>query len=100
MVAVTTATRFAFVLLWSSSFVSTLVYVSPLVAWRIALIAAGVLVGTNLLLTAGGMYLWLRVTLDSLEVRVTASGGERWRTLDAANPWDLIDRERGLCRPK
>jgi hypothetical protein len=33
--------------------------------WRIALIAAGVLVGTNLL-TAGGMYLWLQATLTSL----------------------------------
>jgi hypothetical protein len=38
-----------------------------------ALIAAGVLIGTNLL-TAGGMYLGLRATLASLDVRLTASG--------------------------
>jgi hypothetical protein len=67
--------------------------------WRIALVAAGVLVGTNLL-TAGGMYLWLQATLASLDVRLAASGAERWRSLIAANPGDLVNRERGRCSPQ
>jgi hypothetical protein len=67
--------------------------------WRIALIAAGVLAGTNLL-TAGGMYLWLRETVASLDVRLTAPGAERWRSLIAANPGDLINQERGQCSPQ
>jgi hypothetical protein len=67
--------------------------------WRIALIAAGAMVGTNLL-TAGGMYLWLRATLVSLDVRLVAAGAERWRDLIAANPGDLINQERGQCSPQ
>ena len=67
--------------------------------WRIALIAVGVLVGTNLL-TAGGMYLWLNATLVSLDVRLAAAGAERWRDLIAANPGDLINQERGQCSPQ
>ena len=55
------------------------------------LIVSGALVGTNLL-TAGGMYLWLRTTLASLDVRLAAPGAERWRNLIAANPGDLITR--------
>jgi hypothetical protein len=66
---------------------------------RIALIAAGVLVGTNLL-TAGGMYLWLQVTLASLDVRLAASGAERGRSLIAANAGDLVNQERGRCSPQ
>ena len=66
--------------------------------WRMALIAIGVLIGTNLM-TAGGMYLRLRATLASLDVRLTASGAERWRSLIAANPGDLVNQERGRCRP-
>jgi hypothetical protein len=65
--------------------------------WRIAVIAAGVLIGTNLL-TAGGLYWWLTATVASLDVRLAASGAERWRSLIIANPGDLIDRERGQCR--
>jgi membrane protein implicated in regulation of membrane protease activity len=61
--------------------------------WRVALIAAGVLIGTNLL-TAGGMYLWLQATVASLDVRLAAAGAERWRSLIAANPGDLINQER------
>ena len=67
--------------------------------WRMALIAAGVLIGTNLL-TAGGMYLWLRATLASLDVRLAAPGAERWRSLIAANPGDLVSQERGRCSPQ
>ena len=62
-------------------------------------IAAGVLIGTNLL-TAGGMYLWLRATLASLDVRLAAPGAERWRSLIAANPGDLVSQERGRCSPQ
>jgi hypothetical protein len=67
--------------------------------WRIALVAAGVLVGTNLL-TAGGMYLRLRAALASLDMRLTASGAERWRSLIAAHPGDLVNQERGRCTPQ
>ena len=67
--------------------------------WRMALIAAGVLIGTNLL-TAGGMYLWLKGTLVSLDVRLAASEAGRWRSLITANPGDLINQERGQCSPQ
>ena len=47
-----------------------------------------------------GMYLWLQATLASLDVRLTASGAERWRSLIAANPGDLVNQERGRCSPQ
>ena len=67
--------------------------------WRIALVSAGVLVGSNLL-TAGGMYLGLRAKLASLDVRLAAPGAERWRSLVSANPGDLVNQERGRCTPQ
>ena len=67
--------------------------------WRMALIAAGVLIGTNLL-TAGGMYLWLKATLVSLDARLVAAEAGRWRDLITANPGDLINQERGQCSPQ
>ena len=60
------------------------------------LIVSGALVGTNLL-TAGGMYLRLRATLASLDVRLAAPRAQRWRSLIAANPGDLVNQGRGRC---
>jgi hypothetical protein len=67
---------------------------------RNILIASSVLVGSNVL-TAGTVYWWagndLRATITSLDVRMSASAAQRWRSLIEANPGDLIDRERGPC---
>jgi hypothetical protein len=67
---------------------------------RNVLIASSVLVGSNVL-TAGAVYWWagtnLQATLASLDVRLSATGSQRWRGLIEANPGDLIDKERGPC---
>jgi hypothetical protein len=67
---------------------------------RNVLIASGVLVGSNVL-TAGTVYWWagtnLRATLATLDVRLSTSASQRWRSLMEANPGDLIERERGPC---
>ena len=67
---------------------------------RNVLIASGVLVGSNVL-TAGTVYWWagtnLQATLATLDVRLSTSASQRWRSLMEANPGDLIDKERGPC---
>ena len=68
---------------------------------RNILIASSVLVGSNVL-TAGTVYWWtasnLEATVAALDVRVSGSASERWRSLIEANPGDLIEKERGPCR--
>ncbi len=67
---------------------------------RNILMASGVLVGCNVL-TAAAVYWWagtnLQATLASLDVRLSTSASQRWRSLMEANPGDLIDKERGPC---
>ena len=67
---------------------------------RNILIATGVLVGSNVL-TAGAIYCWaesnLRAAVTGLDVRLSASASQHWRSLMEANPGDLIDKERGPC---
>ena len=67
---------------------------------RSILIAAGVLVGSNAL-TAATVFWWagnnLQAAVSSLDVRLSASASQRWRSLIEANPDDLIERERGPC---
>ena len=67
---------------------------------RNILIATGVLVGSNVL-TAGAVYCWaesnLRAAVTGLDVRLSASASQHWRSLMEANPGDLIDKERGPC---
>ena len=64
------------------------------------LIASSVLVGSNVL-TAGAVYWWaesdLRAAVTGLDVRLSASSSQHWRSLMEANPGDLIDKERGPC---
>ena len=62
---------------------------------RNVLIASSVLVGSNVL-TAATVYWWaatnLQATVASLDVRLSASASQRWRSLIEANPGDLIDK--------
>jgi hypothetical protein len=70
---------------------------------RNILIVASILVGSNVL-TAGGMYWWVSdrvmATVAALDVRLSGAAAERWRSLIAANPGDLINEERGQCSPQ
>jgi hypothetical protein len=67
------------------------------------LIASSALLGSNVL-AAGTVYWWagnnLQAAVNSLDVRLSASASQRWRSLIEANPGDLIDRERGPCSPQ
>jgi len=70
---------------------------------RNILMATSVLVGSNVL-TAGTVYWWagnnLQAAATSLDVRLSASASQRWRSLIEANPGDLVDRARGPCSPQ
>jgi hypothetical protein len=68
--------------------------------WRTILIAAAVLVGSNVL-TGAGVYFWLSDYLteavQAINQRLSASSARHWRMLMEANPGDLIDREYNRC---